>query len=261
VGKSVGITTAQAVRGPIQKSFAREDNLADIAARTAAQQVLADSAGLGLAVALGAAAARCGAAAAHPAFPLLFFPPLAALDLAAIRAELRAVTLRTLNRERCELAAARWLQTGRAPAAAEVALLERFLLPPRLDGQPLPLRIGALRDAAGSGDELRRLLGQRCARCGYVLALRQGAGDLRLAFQAGASCGQIVQALLQVAHLRRLAGAGGAGGGGEHAMEESFRLAARDREPFIRAMREQGWQVDHFFLSGAERRHAYLLAP
>jgi hypothetical protein len=144
------------------------------------------------------AVARCGAAAAHPAFPLLFFPPLAALDLLAIRAELRAVTLCTLNRERCELAAARWLATGCAPSAAEVARQERLLLPPHLDCQALPLRIGALRDAARNGDELRRLLDQRCAqRCGYVLALHGAAPTAHLALEAGASCGNVVQALLQ----------------------------------------------------------------
>jgi hypothetical protein len=41
VGKSVGITTANVVRAPIQMSFALEENLAEIAAKTSAQQVRA----------------------------------------------------------------------------------------------------------------------------------------------------------------------------------------------------------------------------
>lgn len=97
VCKSVGVTTSVAVRAPLQKSFALEENLADIAARTQAQQVLADSGGLVLAVALGAGARRLGLAQGR-AGPLLFFPPLAALDLWAIRRQLKAVLLRTLNK-------------------------------------------------------------------------------------------------------------------------------------------------------------------
>ena len=101
VCKSVGVTTSVAVRAPLQKSFALEENLADIAARTQAQQVLADSGGLALAVALGAGARRLGLAQS-PAGPLLFFPPLAALDLWAIRRQLKAVLLRTLNKARAQ---------------------------------------------------------------------------------------------------------------------------------------------------------------
>lgn len=39
VGKSIGVTTANVVRAPIQMSFSLKANLADIAARTSAQQV------------------------------------------------------------------------------------------------------------------------------------------------------------------------------------------------------------------------------
>lgn len=39
VGKSVGVTTANVVRAPIQRSFALEENLAEVTAKTSAQQV------------------------------------------------------------------------------------------------------------------------------------------------------------------------------------------------------------------------------
>ena len=50
VGKSIGITTGNVVRPPIQKTFALEENLGEIAAKTSAQQVLADNIGLALGV-------------------------------------------------------------------------------------------------------------------------------------------------------------------------------------------------------------------
>ena len=50
IGKSVGITTANVVRAPIQRSFVLEENLAEVAAKTSAQQVVADNLGLAVAV-------------------------------------------------------------------------------------------------------------------------------------------------------------------------------------------------------------------
>jgi hypothetical protein len=58
VGKSIGITTANSVRAPIQRTFALEENMAEIAAKTSAQQVLADN--IGLALAVGATALTVG---------------------------------------------------------------------------------------------------------------------------------------------------------------------------------------------------------
>lgn len=153
--KSIGITTAVAVRPIMQQSFALEDNLGDIAARTQAQQVLADSAGLCVAVALGAASRRLGIARG-PLGPLLFFPPLAALDLWSIRRQLKAVVLRSLNKERTEIIAQQWLATGRVPTHSEVAQRERLLIPTRIDASTLPLTIGTVHQAARDGDELVR---------------------------------------------------------------------------------------------------------
>ena len=83
-GKSVGITTANVVRAPIQRSFALEENLAEIAAKTSAQQVLADNVGLAFAVGLTAFTNGGKMAEAYPtlrtALPLAAFVPLAAVD-------------------------------------------------------------------------------------------------------------------------------------------------------------------------------------
>ena len=254
--KSVGITTALAVRPVMQQSFALEDNLGDIAARTQAQQVLADSAGLCLAVGLGMATNRLRVATG-PVGALVFFPPLAAIDLWAIRLQLKSVVLRTLNKERTEIIAQQWLSTGRVPTHGEVAAQERMLIPARIDESSLPLSIGSLQDAAKDGDELTYLLRQPSAkRERYVLGYRParagrswtraGSRTLRgralLALQAHASAGDIAQALLQVAHLRSLPYRGdlSAHDARRWALEESYRRARRDRRAFLRALQVRG---------------------
>lgn len=284
--KSMGITVAVAVRAPIQRSFALEENLADINARTAAQQVLADNLGLAAAVACSAAARRL-APLAHPgALPLALFAPLACADMYAVHCELKSVALRTLNTERGALCAAAFVRSGTAPSPAAVAAEERLVLPPRLDGGPLPLRIGPLGAAAAAcaqqappdraADALTELLAAPSARRDrYVLAYVPAAGRQRgwpaagvmtrgtalLALQAGAGAGEALQALLQVAHLRALPFRAdlGADEARRWALAESYKRARRDRAPFLRALRGQRWQTEHLLLSANERA-PYLLA-
>ena len=78
---------------------------------------------------------------------------------------------------------------------------------------------------------------------------------LAATLQAGATSPQIVQALLQVGHLRRLPARPELGEEerARWALDQSFRLAQRDREPFLRALRAEKWQTDNFLLSSAER--------
>lgn len=52
--------------------------------------------------------------------PLMAFPALAVGDLYSIYRELKAVELRTLNRERAEMIVERWVAKGAVPNAAEV---------------------------------------------------------------------------------------------------------------------------------------------
>ena len=52
--------------------------------------------------------------------PLFTFPVLVSIDLVCIYHELKATHLTTLNRERAELVAERWLQDGRVFTAKEV---------------------------------------------------------------------------------------------------------------------------------------------
>ncbi len=278
--KSMGVTTAVAVRAPIQRSFALEENLADIGARTSAQQVMADSLGLGLAVAVGAAQRRL-LPAAHPgALPLALFAPLAAADLACVHAELKAVAFRTLNTERAQLCAAAFLDTGSAPDPTAVAAQERLVRPAALDTGALPLRIVPLAAAARDVETLLELLRSPAARRDrYVLAYelpaapawrppwrrRRGPAALRgralLALQAGAGADEALQALLQVAHLRRLPFRKDLGPQEARAwaLEESYARARRDRKAFLEALHARRWQTQHLLLSSQERA-PYLLA-
>jgi hypothetical protein len=52
--------------------------------------------------------------------PLTVLPVVGAGDLCCIYKELKAIHLRTLNRERAEMVAESWLATGRVPTAEEV---------------------------------------------------------------------------------------------------------------------------------------------
>lgn len=80
-------------------------------------------------------------------------------------------------------------------------------------------------------------------------------GCAQLALQAGASAENAVQALLQVAHLRRLPYRRDLSpqDARDWALRESHVRAVRDRDAFLRDMRAQKWQTEHVLLSSAER--------
>ena len=144
VGKSVGITTANVVRAPIQRSFALEENLAEVTAKTSAQQVLADNIGLALAVTATSYTGKVANTSLRLAVPLLAFVPLAAMDLFCIYKELKSVQLRTINKERGEIIAEGFIQQGRVPSLRAVADAERLFIPARMDESTLPLKITRL---------------------------------------------------------------------------------------------------------------------
>ena len=131
VGKSVGITTANVVRAPIQRSFALEENLAEITAKTSAQQVLADNLGLAAAVVATSLTGKIASAKARLILPLLAFVPLATADLYCIYRELKATQLKTINRERGEIVAELFVKNGDVPSFKTVADAERLFIPAR----------------------------------------------------------------------------------------------------------------------------------
>ena len=185
IGKSVGITTANVVRAPIQRTFILEENLAEVAAKTSAQQVLADN--IGLALAVGAAKAVSKVATVRPeirrALPVFAFGPLAALDLICIYKELKAVQLRTINKERAEIIAEAFVKEREIPSRAHVADAERLFIPARLDKSNLPLSVTSIGEACPTPKSLINALSSKKGRGAarpYILAYEPGASKKRV---------------------------------------------------------------------------------
>jgi len=303
VGKSVGITTANVVRAPIQRSFALEENLAEITAKTSAQQVLADNLGLGLAVVATSFTGKIASANARLVLPLVAFCPLAATDLYCIYRELKAVQLKTINRERGEIVAELFVKNGKVPSFKTVADAERLFIPARLDESTLPLKVTGLAEAcptkralvnALSDDpktpyvlsylfpsefrEKRKSSGQSAlgaffgAAQNAALASAQRAvafvrgtkriekekrmkGHATLALAQHATSRDVMQAVLQVAHLRALPFRGDLDkeSARRWALEESRFRAERDVDEFSRQLVTDGWLAGKVLLSSAER--------
>jgi hypothetical protein len=303
VGKSVGITTANVVRAPIQRSFALEENLAEITAKTSAQQVLADNLGLGLAVVATSFTGKIASANARLVLPLIAFCPLAATDLYCIYRELKAVQLKTINRERGEIVAELFVKNGKVPSFKTVADAERLFIPARLDESTLPLKVTGLAEAcptkhslvnALSDDpetpyvlsylfpsefrEKRKSSGQNLigaffgAAQNAALASAQRAvafvrgtkriekekrmkGHATLALAQHATSRDVMQAVLQVAHLRALPFRGDLDkeSARRWALEESRFRAERDVDEFSRQLVTDGWLAGKVLLSSAER--------
>ncbi len=158
VGKSVGLTTYISTQPAFHRSFAVSENLADISAKSQAQQMAVDTLGLAVAVTLSALCAR-HSESARRLLPLLAFPVLAGGDLMAISNELRSIHLRTLNKERAEIIAAEFVSTGQVATPENVSAKERLILPPACSLGVLPLSFGGLEEVLTTGEEVENFLG------------------------------------------------------------------------------------------------------
>lgn len=250
VGKSIGLTTFIATQPAFHRSFCLRENLADISAKTQAQQMVVDN--LGLAAAVGLTYLCRHSEASRRLLPLALFPVLAVGDLWAIYSELRSIHLRTLNKERAEIIAQHWLQEGAVPTPRQVSHEERFVLPPHIEVGRMPLTICSLERAVRSSQDVQLLDGldrndryfltfsppgelvsssnsttsasssssspsqrQQWQRLGPPLlpwrAAARGAGSVRVCLRHDAAEPDVVQAVLQAAFLRQLLGVPPAG--------------------------------------------------
>lgn len=130
------------------RSFAKSENIADIAAKAQAQQMGVDTIGLAIAITLSALCRN--SEGARRTLPLLSLPFLLTGDLISIYKELNAIHLRTLNRERAEIILSQWTKTKTVPSPREVSARERMVLPPDAALGVLPLTLGGLEDALTS---------------------------------------------------------------------------------------------------------------
>ena len=280
VGKSIGITTGNVVRPPIQKTFVLEENLGEIAAKTSAQQVLADNIGLALGVSVMKFQTKFVPLALQRAVPLALFPILASIDLVSIHKQLKSVQLRTVNKERAEIIAEAFVREKTVASQLEVAEKERLLFPARLDASALPLRVTSLGIACSTLDLLASAFKDDVHRP-YVLSYEpyvQKKGNILsrifmrdrkplkykgralLALSNRATSKDVLQGILQVAHIRNLPFRKDLNEKEAYdwAVSESSRRAKADVNKFYNQIISNGWQANLILLSSNERMPYFL---
>ena len=280
VGKSIGITTGNVVRPPIQKTFVLEENLGEIAAKTSAQQVLADNIGLALGVSVMKFQTKFVPLALQRAVPLALFPILASIDLVSIHKQLKSVQLRTVNKERAEIIAEAFVREKSVASQLEVAEKERLLFPARLDASALPLRVTSLGIACSTLDSLASAFKDDVHRP-YVLSYEpyvQKKGNILsrifmrdrkplkykgralLALSNRATSKDVLQGILQVAHIRNLPFRKDLNEKEAYdwAVSESSRRAKADVNKFYNQIMSNGWQANMILLSSNERMPYFL---
>jgi len=280
VGKSIGITTGNVVRPPIQKTFVLEENLGEIAAKTSAQQVLADNIGLALGVSVMKFQTKFVPLALQRAVPLALFPILASIDLVSIHKQLKSVQLRTVNKERAEIIAEAFVREKSVASQLEVAEKERLLFPARLDASALPLRVTSLGIACSTLDSLASAFKDDVHRP-YVLSYEpyvQKKGNILsrifmrdrkplkykgralLALSNRATSKDVLQGILQVAHIRNLPFRKDLNEKEAYdwAISESSRRAKAEVNKFYNQIMSNGWQANMILLSSNERMPYFL---
>ena len=280
VGKSIGITTGNVVRPPIQKTFVLEENLGEIAAKTSAQQVLADNIGLALGVSVMKFQTKFVPLALQRAVPLALFPILASIDLVSIHKQLKSVQLRTVNKERAEIIAEAFVREKSVASQLEVAEKERLLFPARLDASALPLRVTSLGIACSTLDFLASAFKDDVHRP-YVLSYEpyvQKKGNILsrifmrdrkplkykgralLALSNRATSKDVLQGILQVAHIRNLPFRKDLNEKEAYdwAVSESSRRAKAEVNKFYNQIISNGWQANMILLSSNERMPYFL---
>ena len=254
VGKSVGLSVALATQPAFHKKFALADNMADITAKSQAQHVVADTLGLGLALGV-SHAVQSVSPQLRLALPVLSFPILAACDVLLVRNELRAIQLRTLNRDRCQLIASDWVTRGRrVPCPAEVSKVENITFFPFSPEGGWPLEVSQIDECFDDPKHLARFLGM-FRREEYMLVPEdrsRASGHLsgrkiRLVFGASAGERAMLKGVLQAAYFRALEGEGNALGL-EELVEKSRELANQNARHFERDVRAGGWQTGQVLL-------------
>ena len=275
VGKSIGITAGNVVRPPIQKTFALEENLGEIAAKTSAQQVLADNLGLAIGVSIMKLQTKFVPLNLQRSVPLVLFPVLASIDLVSIHKQLKSVQLRMLNKERAEIVAEYFVQEKTLLNQMQVAEKERLLFPTRLDESTLPLRVTSLRSTCPTLESLAAAFKHDVNRP-YVLKYEpynrrkwnpwsalffqekkpmKYKGRALLALSHRATSKDILRGILQVAHIRNLPFRKDLNENEayEWAVTESERRAKADVNKFHSRILSNGWQTNVILLSSDER--------
>ncbi|KAH9554302.1 hypothetical protein CY35_08G057600 [Sphagnum magellanicum] len=248
-----------------------------------AQTVVADNLGLAVAVCINHFCHY------HPRLgrilPLAMFPVLALVELVAIRQQLQAVHLQTLNKERLEIIVNQWVRDSTVPTFEDVSKVEcAGLLSPYSGGiRQLPLRIGAIPLQSWTPEELMSTMSMHDSQR-YVLLTETsfsfpwlgnssvGQPGLLLWLNDKAAAEDIIMGVLQAIHVQAMTTTGTTlplhgekSRIGKHderwlaLSAESRRRAEAGLGLLLAAMDEIGWQRKHVLLSPMEQRSYSLL--
>jgi len=167
VGKAMALAAFVATAPAFQQALCTGGNIADVTAKGQAQHMVMDMLALGVS----ASAMYLAKNMKTPALlPLAAYPFLAVGDCYCIYRELKAVQLRTLNRERAELVAEQWVKMGKVPHTEEICERETLLLPPNVCNGTLPLTITSVEGLVTHPSQVQHLM-SRYKDTQYMLAL------------------------------------------------------------------------------------------
>ncbi|GLC36170.1 hypothetical protein PLESTB_001372700 [Pleodorina starrii] len=259
VGRAVGLSAFVAVQPAFQAALATGGNLADLTSKNQAQHMVMDM------MALGVSAGLTWLCRAMPRgglmLPAIMYPICAAGDLTCIWHELKAVQLRTLNRERAEMVIERWMRRGTVPDAAEISAAESLVLPSDVWRGLLPLRIIPLDRLAPADPAAMRDLLHEYDSEEYVLHVTAASAATAGGKSSGGGGGGGAWRLPWLPWLPGRGGGGG-GGGGAGGPQPEVLVSLSDRatpsdiaKALLHAAYLRKAVLDHFVTHGSEPHH------
>ena len=285
IGKNVAWLSTSASRACIHRSFCREENLADVTAKSGSQAIAASlvgtAVGIGLSYSVGTAV-----------LPLLgAFAVLSGLHLGSTYVSLRRVPLNTLNDQRGERVMLTYCMDGRVPSTDEVKDHERFVAPYRSPLASSRLDMTAeLTDVVSEFDAMLPHISSPASAVvwsglssldrvllfyddeAFLLAVRQSASKpqlftISLVFLSSATSADVLSAYLLQVRLRLavkqlLEGAPAAGvryGEVCALLRQSVEWLRQHRSEFLDQLIAQRWNVEHLFLESDRQRRVHLL--
>ena len=286
IGKNVAWLSTSASRACIHRSFCREENLADVTAKSGSQAIAASLVGTALGIGL---SYTVGTAV----LPLLgVFAVLSCLHLGSTYISLRRVPLNTLNDQRGERAMLMYCTDGRVPSTDEVKEHERFVAPYR---SPLassrldmtaeltdvvsdfdammphisPPVSAAVWSSLSSLDRLLLFYGDEA----FLLTVRPSEFNpllytVSLVFLSSATSADVLSAYLLQVRLRlavkQLLDSAPASTSVRFSdvcalLKQSVEWLRDHRSAFLIQLAAQGWNVEHLFLESDRQRRVHLL--
>mmetsp|Transcript_29240 Transcript_29240/g.82515 ORF Transcript_29240/g.82515 Transcript_29240/m.82515 type:complete len:534 (-) Transcript_29240:354-1955(-) len=250
LAKNLAAVAASATRAPIYRTFAIQNNMADVTAKGESVANLADIAGTLFGIGL--------ATARLPLVPS--FVALSCGYLYASRMEVDSVVLPYLNRARLAYTSRRYLESGMVPDIYEANKREP-LLPWRDQCGQGELLLGARVEAACSGPAQLVSAIKRFDRLPYAITYRPDAGKVMVLLKESATQEEFMQAAFHGYYiLQRTQDSRESGDitSVEQSIQQSVKDAPRMYRRFLKAAERRGWYVNATMLSVEDHRLRFL---